>query len=119
MKYVTASATTYRQIIHKESHVGISKAISAQIRMMEINSSISCKGINARLNHDNAIDIISQYDLVVDSTDNYEARYIINDACVLANIPFVSGAAVGMEGHISLIIPKLRFVAFVKIVFIK
>lgn len=53
--------------------------------------------------------IISSYDLVIDATDNFEARYIINDACVLSGVPFISGSSVGLEGQVRVVVPYLRY----------
>ena len=76
----------------------MNKAESAVIRLKEINPSIEFKNINIKLTYDNAESILKKYNLIIDCTDNFEARFIINDVCVLNRIPFVSGAAVGLEG---------------------
>lgn len=94
-----------RQIIHDESQVGLEKAVSAVNRMSRINSSISCNSLICKLTPENAMDIIQKYDLVVDATDNIDARYTINDCCVLLRKPFVSGSAVQMDGQITTVIP--------------
>ena len=98
----------FRQIIHCESKIGTNKAISAVDSMSCINSAVSYDNICSQLSHENALQIIPHYDLVIDATDNFKARYIINDACVLSKVPFISGSSVGLEGQVRLIIPYLR-----------
>lgn len=94
-----------RQVVHSEHTQDMNKAESAKQRLQSINSSLQYQTISTKLTCENALQIIGEYDIVVDATDNFEARYIINDACVLLNKPFVSGSAVGMEGQITVIIP--------------
>ncbi len=81
--------------------------MSAIERLLELNSSLNHVAFEEKLSTDNAVRIISGYDLVVDATDNFEARYIINDACVLLGKIFISGSAVGMEGQLTVINPKV------------
>ena len=97
-----------RQILHSESNIGKNKAISAVERLSVLNSAVQCQHISEALSYDNAALIIPNYDLVIDATDNFEARYIINDACVLSGVPFISGSSVGLEGQVRVVIPYLR-----------
>lgn len=102
-----------RQILHSEANIGKNKAISAVERLSALNSGVQCQHISEALNFDNAAVIISSYDLVIDATDNFEARYIINDACVLSGVPFISGSSVGLEGQVRVVVPYLRYLALI------
>jgi adenylyltransferase/sulfurtransferase len=90
-----------RQIIHGQSDVGRSKAESAKRSIEEINPYVNVVLHQERLDSSNAIEIISQYDLVVDGTDNFPTRYLVNDACVLAGKPYVWGSIYRFEGQAS------------------
>ena len=96
----------HRQIIHDNDSVGMSKAISAVNQVKLLNPTIEVSAYQERLAYDNAIDIIRKCDVCIDCTDNVEARYIINDACVLLNKPLISGSAIGMEGQITIFSSK-------------
>lgn len=82
---------------------GIPKVVSAKNRLLEINSCITIKAYNVQFSHDNAMSLLKEFDynVVVDASDNPQTRYIINDACVLAGIPLVSGSAIGTEGQLT------------------
>ena len=90
-----------RQIIHGESDVGNVKTESARAAIHDINSTINVFTHNEGLTRDNALEIISQYDIVVDATDNFATRYLINDACVIANKPCVWGSIYRFDGQAS------------------
>ena len=105
LSYVAHILCTCRQIIHDESQVGLEKAVSAVNKMSRINSSVTFNSLICKLTSENAMSIIEKYDLVVDATDNIDARYTINDCCVLLRKPFVSGSAVQMDGQITTVIP--------------
>jgi adenylyltransferase/sulfurtransferase len=98
---VVEMSNLHRQIIHKQISVGVNKAVSACEAMYALNPTIRCIPIEAELTHDNAIEIIQSYDLVVDASDNPKTRYLINDACVILGKPLVSGSAVGTEGQLT------------------
>lgn len=83
------------------SDTGQLKVESAQRVVQDLNADVECIVHRDRIDKDNAIRIIRQYDLVIDATDNPATRYIINDACVLTNRPLVSGSALGLEGTIT------------------
>jgi molybdopterin/thiamine biosynthesis adenylyltransferase len=95
----------HRQIIHDTSKQGMHKAESAADRLRALNPTIEVIGRVAQLDASNIAEIIRDYDIVIDATDNFSARYIINDACVLSRKPLISGSAVGMEGQITVIKP--------------
>jgi len=90
-----------RQIIHSEANVGRLKVESAKERLLEINSDIEIETYNVMLSSENAMDIIKDYDLVVDGTDNFATRYLVNDACVLLGKPNVYGSIFRFEGQVS------------------
>jgi adenylyltransferase/sulfurtransferase len=93
----------HRQIIHTEKRaaLGMCKSVSAKEALESLNSTIKCIAYAVRLTSANALDIIKLYDVIVDCTDNVPTRYLINDACVLANKPLVSGSAIGLEGQLT------------------
>jgi adenylyltransferase/sulfurtransferase len=90
-----------RQIIHGESDIGRSKADSARDSILEINSGITVVLHKVRLEPDNAVELFAQYDLIVDGTDNFATRYLVNDAAVLAGKPYVWGSIYRFEGQVS------------------
>lgn len=91
----------HRQVIHKDENVGMNKAISACRAVKELNPTIECIPITEALTQENAISLVSGHTVVVDASDNPMTRYLINDACVLANKPLVSGSAIGTEGQLT------------------
>jgi adenylyltransferase and sulfurtransferase len=95
----------HRQIIHSSSSIQQSKAKSAQNRVLELNPHIQVIISECRLVASTALELLADADVVVDATDNFSSRYVINDACVLLNKPLVSGSAVGLEGQIIVIQP--------------
>ncbi len=90
-----------RQIIHGQSDVGRSKAQSARDSVLEINPYVTVNLHETRLDSDNALDIFAGYDLIVDGTDNFATRYLVNDACVLLGKPYVWGSIYRFEGQVS------------------
>lgn len=91
----------HRQIIHKESYIGQSKVESAAAACRSINSTIQIVEHKEALRTSNALEILSKYDLVIDATDNVPSRYMISDCCVVLGKPLVSGAALGLEGQLT------------------
>src|SRR5665213_3129030 len=90
-----------RQIIHGQSDIGRSKAQSARDSIKEINPLVNVVLHEERLENDNVFEIFSQYDLIVDGTDNFATRYLVNDACVLLNKPYVWGSIYRFDGQAS------------------
>jgi molybdopterin/thiamine biosynthesis adenylyltransferase/rhodanese-related sulfurtransferase len=90
-----------RQIIHGQSDVGRSKAVSARESLNEINPHVSVRVHEIELNADNVFDIFGQYDLIIDDTDNFATRYLVNDAAVLLNKPYVWGSIYRFDGNVS------------------
>ena len=90
-----------RQIIHGQSDIGRSKAESARDSVREVNPLVNVIVHDTRLDNDNVLDIFSGYDLIVDGTDNFATRYMVNDACVLLGKPYVWGSIYRFEGQVS------------------
>ncbi|WP_107658958.1 adenylyltransferase/sulfurtransferase MoeZ [Nocardia suismassiliense] len=90
-----------RQIIHGESDIGRPKADSARDSILEINSGIDVRLHKIRLEPENAVELFADYDLIVDGTDNFATRYLVNDAAVLAGKPHVWGSIYRLEGPVS------------------
>jgi adenylyltransferase/sulfurtransferase len=90
-----------RQIIHGQSDIGRSKAQSARDSVQEINPYVNVILHEERLDSENVMDLFSQYDLIVDGTDNFATRYLVNDACVLLNKPYIWGSIYRFDGQAS------------------
>ena len=90
-----------RQIIHGQSDIGKSKALSAKEKVAEINPYVNVILHETRLDVSNVMEIFSQYDLIVDGTDNFATRYLVNDACVLLKKPYVWGSIYRFDGQAS------------------
>ncbi len=90
-----------RQILHSTDSVGKSKLDSARERLSALNPEVNIRSYDVRLNSENALDIIRDYDIVVDGTDNFPTRYLANDACVLLGKPNVYGSIFRFEGQAS------------------
>ncbi len=90
-----------RQIIHGQSDIGKSKAESAKESIAEINPYVKVNIHNVRLDVDNVMEIFAQYDLIVDGTDNFATRYLVNDAAVLLKKPYVWGSIYRFDGQAS------------------
>ncbi|WP_072687914.1 adenylyltransferase/sulfurtransferase MoeZ [Rhodococcus marinonascens] len=90
-----------RQVIHGQSDVGRSKAESARDSIHEINDTVDVRLHQFRLEPDNAVALFGQYDLILDGTDNFATRYLVNDAAVLAHKPYVWGSIYRFEGQAS------------------
>jgi len=113
---VVEESNLHRQVIHDTSatHACMLKAESAASRVKALNPNIECEIITEKLTRGNSVDIMTRksFDLVVDATDNFDARYLINDTCNLIGSPLVSGSAVGMEGQITVFQPCSGFACY-------
>lgn len=96
-----------RQIVHRTASIGQSKVESASQLLHEINPETRIRALDERLTLARLAEEVSQADVVIDCTDNFDARFAINDACLLAGKPLVSGAAVRMEGQLMVVDPRL------------
>ncbi len=95
-----------RQVIHSTANVGKLKVESAKARIAEINPAVQVDTYNTRLSSDNIMDLIRPYDLVIDGTDNFPTRYLVNDACVFAGKPNIYGSIFRFEGQATVFKPK-------------
>ena len=98
---VVDESNLQRQIIHGVSDIGKPKAESARDSIQEINPYVEVILHEERLDSDNALDIFRPYDLIVDGTDNFATRYLVNDACVLLGKPYVWGSIYRFDGQAS------------------
>jgi adenylyltransferase/sulfurtransferase len=96
-----------RQLLHGTNDVGRSKAESAKETINDLNPNVEVVIHNTRLSSENALEIVAQYDIVVDGTDNFPTRYLTNDACVLLRKPNVYGSIFRFEGQASVFAPHL------------
>jgi adenylyltransferase/sulfurtransferase len=94
-----------RQVLHDTANVGKPKLVSALERLQAINPEIRYEGYETRLTASNAMDICRGYDLVIDGTDNFATRYLVNDVCVLLNKPNVYGSIFRFDGQASVFHP--------------
>jgi adenylyltransferase/sulfurtransferase len=94
-----------RQIAHSTSTIGVNKAESSRKTFEALNPDCKVVTVKERLNKDNVLDLFRDYDVIVDGTDNFATRYLINDACVMLKKPLVSGAILRFEGQVTTIVP--------------
>ncbi len=92
-----------RQVVHGTADVGRSKIDSAAERIYDINPYVNVERFETRLTSDNALEIIREFDIVVDGTDNFPTRYLVNDACVILGKPNVYGSIFRFEGQASVL----------------
>lgn len=98
---VVDESNLHRQIIHGQSDIGAAKVTSAQQSIAEINPHVTVTTYNTALTSDNALEIVADYDLVIDGTDNFPTRYLVNDACVLLRKPNVYGSIFRFDGQLA------------------
>ncbi|XP_046906459.1 adenylyltransferase and sulfurtransferase MOCS3 [Hypomesus transpacificus] len=91
----------HRQVLHGEDSCGQAKALSAAQAIRRLNSTVECIPYHLQLSSENALQLIQQYDIVADCSDNVPTRYLVNDACVLSGKPLVSASALRMEGQLT------------------
>jgi molybdopterin-synthase adenylyltransferase len=94
-----------RQIIHSTKTIGISKVMSAKQRIEALNPDVKILCFEKRLTTENAIDIIKDFDFVVEATDNFNSKFLVNDACVMAGKPFSQGGVLRFEGQTFTYVP--------------
>ena len=97
-----------RQVIHGQSDIGKAKAISAQESLAETNPLVNVVVHNERLDNDNVLRVFEGYDLIVDGTDNFATRYMVNDAAYFLKIPYVWGSIYRFDGQASVFWPTLE-----------
>ncbi|HTL69762.1 MAG TPA: molybdopterin-synthase adenylyltransferase MoeB [Candidatus Eisenbacteria bacterium] len=94
-----------RQVIHSTKSVGRPKVESAKERMSEINPNVKVVTYNERMSSENIMKILKDYDMVLDGTDNFQTRYLVNDACVFLKKPFVYGSIFRFDGQATVFYP--------------
>uniref|UniRef100_A0A9J2Q3B5 Adenylyltransferase and sulfurtransferase MOCS3 homolog n=1 Tax=Ascaris lumbricoides TaxID=6252 RepID=A0A9J2Q3B5_ASCLU len=92
----------HRQIAHTEARIGTPKAASLRDTLLRLNSSVQIDIYDVSLSSVNALELMKEYDIIADCTDNAPSRYLINDACVLLKKPLVSGSALRWEGQLTI-----------------
>lgn len=102
---VVDNSNLQRQVIHPDEHIDMPKVFSAQKAMHAQNPYVTVHPYHQRLHPDNARDLISPYDLVLDGTDNFETRYLVNRICTELEIPLIAAALSQWEGQISIYDP--------------
>lgn len=90
-----------RQIIHTENSVGLSKVKSAETFVEHLNHQVAFTGIEEKINENNAEKILSQYDVIIDGSDNFSTRYLVNDTCVTLRKTVVYGSILGFSGQVA------------------
>ena len=99
------SANLHRQVIHTDDRIGMPKVFSAQHAMEAQNPFVTVKPYRRRLDPDTARKLFEDYDLIIDGTDNFETRYLVNEAAVHTGKPLISGALTQWEGQVSVFSP--------------
>lgn len=95
-----------RQIAHSTKRIGMSKADSAKMTFEDLNPDVEVSTYKDRLTSKNIMDVIKDYQIVIDGSDNFPTRYLVNDACVMSGKPLVSGAILRFEGQVTTILPN-------------
>jgi molybdopterin/thiamine biosynthesis adenylyltransferase/rhodanese-related sulfurtransferase len=102
---VVDESNLQRQVLHTTDRVGMSKVDSARLSIEALNPEVNVRGYTDRLTAENARDILSEYDIIVDGTDNFGTRYMINDLCVELRKPNVSASILSFDGQITTFVP--------------
>ncbi len=102
---IVEESNLQRQILHNTKRVGMPKVESARMTLTELNPDIKVVAINDRLTKENVRDLIWDYDVILDGTDNFPTRYLLNDASILAGKPVVHGSVFRFEGQVTVFKP--------------
>lgn len=100
---IVSLSNLHRQILYTENDIGTLKAEKAKIYLSNLNPEIEIISYCEKIDKENVNAIISKYDVIIDATDNLESRYVINDACVELNKPFVLGAVYEYQGQVAIL----------------
>ncbi|MBI4499637.1 MAG: molybdopterin-synthase adenylyltransferase MoeB [Gemmatimonadetes bacterium] len=103
---VVDATNLQRQIVHGTSTVGTSKLASATTRLKDLNPHVHVEGFETRFTSENALEIAQDFDVIIDGTDNFPTRYLVNDVCVLLGKPNVYGSIFRFEGQASVFYAK-------------
>lgn len=98
---VVDESNLQRQVIHSQADIGRPKAVSAKESVLGINPHVNVVLHEERLENDNVLEIFKQYDLILDGTDNFATRYLVNDAAAILEKPYVSGSIFRFDGQVS------------------
>ena len=98
---IVSLSNLHRQILFTTTDIGLPKATCAASVLQQLNPDITINKYNFRLSNTNALELISEYDIIIDGTDNFASRYLINDACVLKNKPLIYGSIYQFEGQVA------------------
>ncbi len=98
---VVDESNLQRQILYTTEDIGLSKIGQAKKRLSALNPFVKIEAHNVRVNRENVIELLKDYDVVLDGSDNFSTRYLINDACVILNKPLVYGSVFKFEGQVS------------------
>ncbi|MBC7389146.1 MAG: HesA/MoeB/ThiF family protein [Opitutaceae bacterium] len=96
-----SESNLHRQVLYSSSDIGLSKAIVAKEKLSSINPFVQIEAFQTHINSTNALDLIRGFDIVMDGSDNFSTRYLVNDACVILGKPLVSGSIFTFEGQVS------------------
>jgi sulfur-carrier protein adenylyltransferase/sulfurtransferase len=96
-----------RQILHTEDRIGMAKVDSAEMTLKALNPEVKIVKYTERMTSENVMDVITGYDVIVDGTDNFPTRYLLNDASLVANIPVVHGSIYQFEGSVTVYAPRV------------
>ncbi len=94
-----------RQILHCDEDIGREKAASAEEKLKKMNPSVSLEAVSETIEENNVLELVDDFDLIVDAMDNFHTRYLLNRAAIAKNIPFFHGAINGLYGQATTIIP--------------
>ncbi len=98
---VVEESNLQRQIIFNTGDIGLPKVLVAQKKLQELNPYVTIEALQERFNTDNAITLCETHDVIVDGSDNFQTRYLVNDACVITNKPFVYASVFKYEGQVA------------------
>lgn len=96
----------HRQILHDTGRVGAPKSESAKARLHALNPEVAVQALRERLTPENVCALLEPYDVVLDGSDNFPTRYLVNDTCVLFNKPLVHAAAIEFRGQLMTVVPR-------------
>ena len=102
---VVDESNLQRQVLHATDRIGMPKTESAKKTLQGLNPDVAVEGYRLRLDRDNALELFRQYDLIVDGSDNFGTRYLVNDACVLLSKPNVHGSIFRFDGQATTFVP--------------
>ena len=102
---VVDASNLQRQVLHNMDRIGMRKVDSAKQTLTAINPDLTVRTYDVRLGADNILDVIDGYDVIVDGTDNFPTRYLVNDAALVKNIPVVHGSIFRFEGQVTIFSP--------------